>query len=162
MFRTTARLMLGLIVFSAMGLAQLLGVSRGFLCDCSDVPKLAAMAACHASECHPHHDHKDGCTDELAAGPARTGEATGELADPCGHGHEHEHLEVRDALKVTSGSSSLSVPVPVFYDLPPSLQVAASMLPVSGSLSRRARPGRPEDGSPPVPLMVARTMVMRV
>lgn len=151
--------MLGLIVFSAVGVAQLLGVSRGFLCDCSEVPKLAATAACHASECHPHHDHKDGCADEPAVAPTQDGEAV----DSCGHGHghEHEHQEVRDVLKVTSASSSLSVPVPVFYDLPPSLQVAASIV-VSSPAARRCRPGRPEDGSPPAPLLVARTVVMRV
>ena len=116
-----SRMMVGLIVFTAIGFAQLLGISRGFWCDCLGAPKLVAAASCLAAECHPEHDHdhSHGCA-AVAAVHDESGDRQGSSGcSGCDHEHDHEHHEVRDSLKGAAVVGALSVPAPTVYDLPP-------------------------------------------
>lgn len=78
-------------------------------------------------------------------------------------GHSHEHPEVRDDLVTVSAAPALSVLPPEAWDWPPSL-----MSPVLGHEAAtpvaivRPRSTWLEDGSPPAPLLVARTVVRLV
>ena len=156
-----SRIIVGLIVFTAIGFAQLVGISRGFWCDCLGAPKLVAAASCLAAECHPthDHDHDHGCA-ELAVTHDGCGDRDG--GSGCsGCDHDHEHHEVRDSLKGAAVAGVLSVPAPTVYDLPPSLQLASFRLGVSADMWV-VRPGCRTDSGPPAPHAVVRTVVMRI
>ena len=161
-----SRMMVGLIVFTAIGFAQLLGISRGFWCDCLGAPKLVAAASCLAAECHPEHDHdhSHGCA-AVAAGHDESGDrhgcSSGSGCSGCDHEHDHEHHEVRDSLKGAAVAGALSVPAPTVYDLPPSPQLASFRVGVSADM-RLERPGCRPDGGPPALHLVVRTVVMRI
>ena len=160
-----SRMMGGLIVFTAIGFAQLVGISRGFWCDCLGAPKLVAAASCLAAECHPEHDHdhSHGCAAVAAVhdvGGDRQGSSSGSGCDHE-HDHEHEHHEVRDSLKGAAVAGALSVPAPTVYDLPPSPQLASFRVGVSADM-RLERPGCRPDGGPPALHLVVRTVVMRI
>lgn len=153
--------MVGLIVFTAIGFAQLVGISRGFWCDCLGAPKLVTAASCLAAECHPEHeyDHSHGCA-AVAAVHDVSGDRQG--SSGCsGCDHDHEHHEVRDSLKGAAVVGALSVPAPTVYDLPPSLQLASFRVGASADMWLE-RPGCRPDGGPPAPHLVIRTVVMRI
>lgn len=156
-----SRIIVGLIVFTAIGFAQLVGISRGFWCDCLGAPKLVAAASCLAAECHPthDHDHDHGCA-ELAVTHDECGDRDGGSGG-SGCDHDHEHHEVRDSLKGAAVAGVLSVPAPTVYDLPPSLQLASFRLGVSADMWV-VRPGCRTDSGPPAPHAVVRTVVMRI
>ena len=159
--------MVGLIVFTAIGFAQLVGISRGFWCDCLGAPKLVAAASCLAAECHPEHehghDHDHGGASEVAvhdeSGDCQGGRS-GSVCSGCDHEH-HEHHEVRDSLKGAAVAGALSVPAPTVYDLPPSLQLASFRVGASADMWL-GRPGYRSDGGPPALHLVVRTVVMRI
>ena len=155
--------MVGLIVFTAIGFAQLLGISRGFWCDCLGAPKLVAAASGLAAECHPEHDHdhSHSCA-AVAAVHDESGDRQGSNGcSGCDHEHDHEHHEVRDSLKGAAVAGALSVPAPTVYDLPPSPQLASFRVGVSADM-RLERPGCRPDGGPPALHLVVRTVVMRI
>jgi hypothetical protein len=156
-----SRIIVGLIVFTAIGFAQLVGISRGFWCDCLGAPKLVAAASCLAAECHPahDHDHDHGCA-ELAVVHDECGDRNGGSGG-SGCDHDHEHHEVRDSLKGAAVAGVLSVPAPTVYDLPPSLQLASFRLGVSAD-KWVVRPGFRTDSGPPAPHAAVRTVVMRI
>ena len=159
--------MVGLIVFTAIGFAQLVGISRGFWCDCLGAPKLVAAASCLAAECHPDHDHDHGCAavaavhDECGDRDGGSGGTGCSGGSGCDHDHEHEHHEVRDSLKGAAVAGVLSVPAPTVYDLPPSLQLASFRLGVSADMWM-VRPDCRTDSGPPAPHAAVRTVVMRI
>jgi hypothetical protein len=145
---------------TAVGLTQLLGVSRGFWCVCAPVPKLVQAAACEASQCHPHLDHQD--RGGVDAGPSDSSEGL-DHDHPTPSDHDHEHREVRESLRTTAVATSTPVPAPVVQDLPPSLLLLMQWREMKFTvLQLEARSGWVSDGSPPTPVMVARTMVMLV
>lgn len=157
-----SRIIVGLIVFMAIGFAQLVGISRGFWCDCLGAPKLVTAASCLAAECHPDHDH--GCAAIAAVHDVsgdRQGSSSGSGCSEHDHDHEHEHHEVRDSLKGAAVVGALSVPAPTVYDLPPSLQLASFRVGASADMWLE-RPGCRPDGGPPAPHLVIRTVVMRI
>lgn len=160
--------MVGLIVFTAIGFAQLVGISRGFWCDCLGAPKLVTAASCLAAECHPDHghDHDHDCASEVAVHDVSgdcQGSTSGSGCSGCDHehDHDHEHHEVRDSLKGAAVVGALSVPAPTVYDLPPSLQLASFRVGASADMWLE-RPGCRPDGGPPAPHLVIRTVVMRI
>lgn len=156
-----SRMMVGLIVFTAIGFAQLVGISRGFWCDCLGAPKLVAAASCLAAECHPDHghDHDHGCA-AVAVVHDESGDRHGGSSG-SGCDHDHEHHEVRDSLKGAAVAGALSVPAPTVYDLPPSLQLASFRVGASADMWL-GRPGYRSDGGPPALHLVVRTVVMRI
>ena len=161
-----SRMMVGLIVFTAIGFAQLVGFSRGFWCDCLGAPKLVAAASCLAAECHPEHDH-DHDHSHGGAVVAAVHDERGDRQDSTrgsgcsGCDHDHDHHEVRDSLKGAAVAGALSVPAPTVYDLPPSPQLASFRVGVSADM-RLERPGCRPDGGPPTPHLVVSTVVMRI
>jgi hypothetical protein len=154
--RTMSRFLFNFLVIAALGMAQLLGVSRGFWCECAPVAKLVEAAACVPSQCHPHLDHSDGCHDESAGLAAEHDHGSGPWE------HDHRHQEVRELLKSTAIASVTAVPPPVAYDLPPSMLVERHWDFSVVQCERDTRPAWVSDGSPPMPVLVARTMVMLV
>lgn len=156
-------MMVGLIVFTAIGFAQLVGISRGFWCDCLGAPKLVAAASCLAAECHPEHghDHSHGCAAVAAVHDVGGDRQGSSGCGGCDHDHDHEHHEVRDSLKGAAVAGALSVPAPTVYDLPPSPQLASFRVGVSADM-RLERPGCRPDGGPPALHLVVRTVVMRI
>jgi len=163
----------------AIGCAQLLGVGRGFWCLCAPVAKIVMVSECEPSVCHegeacaheqgeqkvPRHNDP-GYTDcgplEAADAPCPGDEAPPE--DPCGSDDDgdHRHREVRESLKLVGSGTVFSMPQPSVNDLPPSVWVAP-LEPRAASVCLRSVSSRPFfDGSPPAPILVARTMVRLV
>jgi hypothetical protein len=146
--RASLRFILGCLVMVAMGLSQLLGVSRGFWCLCTSVPKVVQSETCEPAACHAVESHAG----EEALIP--------EHHDP--DGGDHQHHEARESLKTTAVATTISLPVPVVYELPPSVLVAAPCEWAFVPSSRATRLFWIRDGSPPMPVLVARTMVRLV
>lgn len=142
-----AKQFLMLLAILALGSAQVFGIARGFVCDCSGEPVPVESALCEASQCHPgtehHHDHDHDCGGD----------------DP----QEHQH-------KVASESIQLVTPVPVTFDLPLIVECdlssfIARCVQLSCEVAEhdaQLRPPGDTGGSPPAAIMVARTVVMLV
>lgn len=152
------RFIFGCLVMVAVGLSHLLGVSRGFWCECTPVPRMVSAVACVASECHPHHDHDGGGGEDGGPGVSPDDH---HHAPPCDHGHEHR--EVREFLRTTAVAAAITLPAPVVHDLPASMLLMMQRSEMRFTVVRPgSRSGWPSDGSPPMPVWVARTMVMVV
>ena len=142
-----AKQLLMILAVLAVGTAQVFGIARGFLCECSGQPVQAETAVCEPSQCHPgsgHHDHDHDCPGD---------------DDPLDHKH-----------KAASESIKLVTPAPVTFDLPIIVESDLSeMIARCVQLSRetaehKAKLRPPDDtrGSPPAAIMVAETVVMLV
>jgi hypothetical protein len=139
----------------AVGMAQVVGVHAGYLCGCTG--QRSAQAECEPMLCHPHQVDLNGCASALET------EACSEhdTPEPAQNRHDHSHSEIRETLMVTGVPTALTLPPVVFVELPPVFRTwdAVASL-TSGGGVKRSQP--PWDGSPPMPLLVARTMVMLV
>ena len=125
----------------------------GYLCACTG--ETSAQVDCEKIVCHPEATHMDGCaTDTEGCGDSEPGHG-----DPARDGHEHN--QVRDDLSVTGFPSPVALPALVMYVLPQAFQEAEFSVLVIPERGREGS-GYPDDGSPPTPLLVARTMVMLV
>jgi hypothetical protein len=145
----------------AMALVQVFGVQAGFFCECTGAKSSAPI--CVAEECHPEHD-SSGVAQKtpLLAGCCCSTEVGTSSRDQVPEDHpEHPHKEVREPLLITGLPQVLHPPVPVFFDLPPALQLPDFML-LTACLPGKISPEPPEYGSPPMPEMVARTIVMLI
>jgi len=139
-----AKHFLVLLAVLAVGAAQVFGIARGFICECTGEPVHVENASCDA-ECHPdggHHDDDD--------------ESDG------GH-DEHKHKEATESIKL--------VPLaPLTFDLPAAVEVDVSAIIALGvrlsneEAEHRAELKPPDDtgGSPATGVLVARTVVMLV
>jgi hypothetical protein len=148
------------LVLVAPAAAQVFGVITGYWCACSEAPKVVTAAVFDISTCHLDDRHADASV-ECGAGEEGANVPCGS-GGPLG-GHSHEHPEVRDDLITVSAAPALSVLPPDCWDWAPSL-----MSPILGDAvnalvaTARPRPALIEDGSPPAPLLVARTVVRLV
>lgn len=134
-----------LLAVLAVGSAQVFGIARGFVCECSGEPVPVESAVCEASHCHPGHEHHDH-------------DCPGEEPE------EHQHKEASESiLLVTPAPVTLDLPMMVVCDLSEVLarceQLSREMAEHDAEL---LRPPDDPGGSPPAALMVARTMVMLV
>ena len=135
----------------AVGAAQVLGVQAGYLCECTG--QKSTVETCHAESCHPMqaHDHEADlectcdCSEENEQTPA-----------------DHKHQQVHDALVVTGFPPLAQLPALVLSDLPSAFLVPDFAWLSTALWQEIECPDPPENGSPPMPLMVARTMVMVV
>src|SRR5688572_1339192 len=94
-----AKDVLVLLAVLAVGAAQVFGIGRGFVCDCSGEPVHVDSAVCDA-ECHPGSDHHDEDGEE-------------------GPDHQHNHKEATESIKL--------VPLaPLTFDLPAAVEVDVS------------------------------------
>lgn len=143
----------------AVALVQVFGMRTGYVCGCTGQKS-------NLAECKPVSEtascHSDETENEVA------GSAAVELdcGSESGHGlpqdeKDHQHKAVRESLVVTGLPSVLAPPMAIFFDLPPALQLPDFTV-LMASYSGIERPEPPEYGSPPMPQMVARTIVMLV
>jgi hypothetical protein len=135
----------------AMALVQVFGVQAGFFCECTGAKSSAPI--CVAEECHPEHD-SPGCCGSTEVGTSSSDQV------PEEH-QEHPHKEVREPLLITGLPPVLHPPVPIFFDLPPALQLPDFTV-LTACLPGKISPEPPEYGSPPMPQMVASTIVMMI
>lgn len=145
----------------AMALVQVFGLQSGFFCECTGAKSSSPI--CVAEECHPGQDSPGlvknalsltGCCGSMEVGTSSSGQT------PEEH-EEHPHKEVREPLIMTGLPPALHPPVPIFFDLPPALQWPDFTLPTA-YLPGKISPEPPEYGSPPMPQMVAGTIVMLI
>lgn len=135
-------------VFSVGGF-QVFGIMKGYFCDCTGATSV--VVDCEAVVCHPAVVHGDGC-----GGDEHEGHGERDSAPPAHDGHKHS--EVRETLEVTGLTSGVQVPAVACFVLSPAFHLPEMSTLISGN----EIPALPPDGSPPTPLLVARTMVMRV
>lgn len=146
--RLFRNLLVILAVFS-VGTLQIFGISKGYLCACTG--EETVKADCETVVCHPAVVHADGCGGDHHGGHA------GHDAEPSEQ-EGHKHSEVRESLETTGATSVVQLPVVVYFVLSPIFQLPE----VSSVAFTDAGPALLPDGSPPTPLLVARTMVMLV
>jgi hypothetical protein len=140
----------------AVGAVQAFGVQTGYLCGCTG--QKSTQESCRTEVCHPQKSHDDGC------GTKSVGASLGKLGldqkVPCGN--DHKHKKIQENLVVTSFPSTPVLPTVIFFDLPLAFQVPDYTMLVTSSLSGQKCPRPPEYGSPPMPLLVARTIVLLI
>ena len=143
----------------AVALVQVFGMRAGYVCECTG--QKSNVAECktvsETASCH---------SDEAESEGTETAAAQLDCGSESGHGlpqdkKDHQHKEVRESLVVTGLPPVLAPPMAVFFDLPPALQLPDFTV-LMASYSEIERPEPPEYGSPPMPQMVARTIVMLV
>jgi hypothetical protein len=154
MLLAVSRLMICLAIV-AVGMGQVFGMRTGFLCDCTG--QRSSQESCKADECHPGLAHKDACGTEAALEALADHDHDSESAPQ----REQEHREIRETLIVTGVPPLLALPAVALVECLPSLQISGC-LPRLAWLTGVAPPAPREDGSPPMPLLVARTMVRLV
>lgn len=100
------RQLLALVVFVALGGAQLFGLSRGYLCDCGGGFEFTAFNHCHgphAVQDHDHgHDHED-------AEPHHRHHEEGDLPDDHDTHHHAPATELMLALEGTAKNLAAGV-----------------------------------------------------
>jgi hypothetical protein len=160
-----ARVLFSCLMMVAIGCAQLLGVGRGFWCLCTPEAKIVMVSECEPSVCH----EGEACGREVGESTVVAGadgthchDGDESCSDTEGSGSDHRHREVRETLQSVAAGLILSMPQPPVSDLPPSVLVAP--LASCGGLvwARGIWRSPAPDGSPPAPLLVARTMVRLV
>ncbi len=129
-----------LLALFALGHLQVFGAVRAYLCACAPQVRSVAEVLCHGAECHPGHNHDDGCVPDEAENSGA---------------HSHPHLTVHD------GSSDGTVPLPHLRLAIPALSVCWSVEPAERGVP--TVPGSPTDSavpeSPPVSVDVVRSTV---
>ena len=143
----------------AVALVQVFGMRAGYVCGCTGQKSNAAECKTVSETASCHSDEAESEVTETAAAQLDCGSESG-------HGlpqdkKDHQHKEVRESLVVTGLPPVLAPPMAVFFDLPPALQLPDFTV-LMASYSEIERPEPPEYGSPPMPQMVARTIVMLV
>ncbi len=152
--RPMSRLFRNLLVILAVlsvGTLQVFGISKGYLCACTG--EETVKSECETVVCHPAVVHADGCGGDH---DRDGGHSNHDSEPPTQDGHKHS--EVRESLETTGATSVVQLPAVVYFILSPAFR-----LPDVNSVNLTdAGPALPPDGSPPTPLLVARTMVMLV
>lgn len=137
----------GLTLFGVVWL-QFFGVARGYHCECADAP--SAFATCEEGGCHAAEEKPD-CDGERSKD---SGQRT-DSGDSCLHG------EVRESLSSTAAGGPVSLPVPVFVESPRPFDAMAAREPDAWE-NEPSVPPEEEWGGPPMPLLVARSVVLMV
>ncbi len=143
--RHAAKFLLIMLTVFAVGAAQVWGITRGYVCDCSGEPVEVESSVCETAACHPGHDPEDDC---------------GDVPD---HQHQHQHEEATESIQI--------VPVaPLTYEMPALVEMDSfeifgrGVLLASGLAEHRAEL-KPQDDTgwnPPASVLVAQTVVMLV
>lgn len=158
MFSKFKNHIMGLAIL-AVAVVQVFGMRAGYVCGCTGQKSNEARCetASETASCH---------SDETGSEVGETGATKLDCGSESSHGlpqndKDHQHKEVRESLVVTSLPPVLAPPMAVFFDLPPAFQLP-DFTTLMASFSEVGRPEPPEYGSPPMPQMVARTIVMLV
>ena len=139
----------------AVGVMQVFGVQVGYLCGCTG--QTTNLMACQEDVCHSHGDHDE--NDHPATTVHEMDDEHHENA-PCED--HHKHIEIRENLLGTTFRTVSLLPVVVFFDLPMAFHVPEINLLPPEIVSGVAASKPPEYGSPPMPQLVAETIVIRV
>ena len=150
---TRFKLLLICLTVLSVAVVQVFGVQAGYLCGCTG--QQSSVMQCEGGECHDGPCHGDGSLqNEAAADTGHSGEAPGD--------HHHRHSELREHL-VTSGFPPIAaLPPAVLVDVLPGFEVPDFYMLVLAEAPIVERPEPPEYGSPPMPQLVAETIVMLV
>jgi hypothetical protein len=137
--------LLMILAVLAVGVSQVLGINRGYLCDCTGQEVLTDKPSCEEVdvELAPAHPHDDG-------------------ESP---GVPHPHQKFVEALKVVSFTPLvLSLPPSVEMDWPESVIRGMELACETAEQRAELKPTPPDDtgGHAPASLLVARTVVMLV
>jgi hypothetical protein len=151
-----ARLILGILLLMGMGMAQVIGVSRGYLCFCAPEPKLVVESVCDPASCH---DAEAGHYDRSVVVAAADDDHDHSSVPEEG---EHRHEEVREVLKTTGVAAAQALPPPVCQEVSASLFRVFAFDREGPGVVHFAKRGWKRDGSPPAALLVARVMVRLV
>jgi len=140
------------VAIMALGMAQLFGVQFGYWCDCSH--QVIDTAVCDTDTCHP--DHAGATADrDSRSHPSRP------AALPCQNPEDHRHEKRHHSLDLSHAPPLLGSPPLILFGLPEAFQlVALNRMPAD--FSKSVCPAPPEHGPPPMPLLVARTMVILI
>ena len=148
-----ARFKLLLICLTVLSVAvlQVFGVQAGYLCGCTG--KQSNLIQCEGGECHAGQCHGDeALPTESCANTDHHGGTPG----------QHRHSELRENL-VTSGFPPIAaLPAAVLVDILSGFEVPDFYMLVTSAALVMEPPEPPEYGSPPMPLLVAETIVMLV
>lgn len=151
MFSRFKNLMLCLAAL-AVGMVQIFGIQVGYLCGCTG--QVSAIVACEAAVCHPTSDCERAVTENCAdTSDSDSGQECPDKGD---------HAEVRAPLIVTQFNGAFVLPLLVLSDVPPALHLPDFDATVLASLLVIEKTEPPEHGSPPMPQLVAQTIVMLV
>lgn len=148
------RHLLTLLAVFAVGTMQVCGVPVGYHCACTG--EETAQVDCEKVVCHPDATHADGCATDIEEDAEAHDDHESEPASSTDGGHKHN--EVRASLEVTGSTTAVQLPAVVYVVLSPVFQLPEMSTMIAGA----SGPALPHDGSPPTPLLVARTMVMLV
>lgn len=147
---TSLRTLLFCLAAMAMGTVQLFGVQAGYFCGCTGQQNV--QPKCEPEACHPQNQKigEDSAQSDCAL--------VGNDQSPI----DHDHKEIRDDLDVTSFTPVQSLPALVLYFVPPAFQMPDCTMLSLVCAPAQERPEIPEYGNPPMPQLVARTIVMLV
>lgn len=143
----------------AVALVQIFGMRAGYVCGCTGQKSNMAECKTVSETASCHSDEAESAGPEAAAAQLDCGSDSGS-GQPQNQ-KDHKHKEVRESLVVTGLPPVLAPPMAVFFDLPLAFQLP-DFTALMASYSEIERPDPPEYGSPPMPQMVARTIVMLV
>jgi len=139
-----AKSLLTILAVLAVACAQVAGIGRGYVCDCTGENLLTDSPQCIAAECHPDQGDCDHRGTE-------------------GHEAPVEHKKATEQLQgVSVAPIELFVPAPVFCELPPVMPGAPRAVSDIAMQRAEARPPPGEGTALPASVLVARTMVMLV
>jgi hypothetical protein len=136
--------LLMILAVLAVGASQILGINRGYLCECRGPSVLTDSPSCdpHESPDHEHHDDGD-----------------------CPPDAPRKHAKVVEGLKSVSFTPLvLSLPPSVEMDWPETVMLGLREAQARDDHRAGLRSPPPDDtgGNAPVRLLVARTVVMLV
>ena len=150
------RILLFCLAALATGLAQVLGVQSGYVCGCTG--KQSVEATCGTELCHSEEvQSESSCSENVAADTNSLIGRDGSKQLP-----DHTHRELREQLVVTGFSPIAALPETVLYFLPWAFQSPDYRMLDTVRVEGEECPGPPEYGSPPMPLLVAETVVILV
>jgi len=151
-----ARIKNFLICFTILAVAtvQVFGMRAGYVCGCTG--KQSNVEHCEDGECHPHIHHE-----EASLVTEHGGEDDAEQHGLPGH-QDHHHSELGESLVALGFPPVPALPPAVLVDVLPGFEFPDFLSLVALGVPLIERPDPPEYGSPPMPLLVAETIVMLV
>ena len=141
----------------AVGVGQIVGVREGFLFGCTG--ERVEKADCETAQCHSEQPQGYVPVASNAKSLSFHGEGKGA---PDHDGQEHKHSELRKAQIVTGFPPVLSLTPLLLFDVPALFEMTGlrELALELSSVTGRMEP--PEYGNPPMPQLVAQTIVMLI
>ena len=132
------------LLMGALGMAQVMGLRAGYICDCSEQEQPVASASCDVEDCHPGIGH--------GMQPPVEGADQDEK--------EYPHSEQRENLEAIGTSSSTQIIKPALAMEMASLFATWNTELHAPNLHHFARPERSRSHHPPDQLRMIRSIVL--